>query len=55
MDTTKPPLICPACDEPVWPGDAMSIVWPSDRDTGELAGEMVAYHAEHAPELPDTD
>lgn len=53
MDTSKPPLICPACEKPIWPGEAMSVVWPSDADTGETTGPMVTYHPACAPELPD--
>jgi hypothetical protein len=47
MDTTKPPLTCPPCQQPIAPGEPMDLRYPTN-EKGEQIGPVEAYHQGHA-------
>ena len=43
MDPDQPPLICPHCEQPIWPDRSMTAGVTEDED-GDL--RMVLFHAD---------
>jgi hypothetical protein len=48
MDTTKPPLECPACNKPIPLGESPWVRYATDNETGKLVTRLRAYHIDCA-------
>lgn len=52
MDTTLPPIMCAACNEPIWPG--APLVWrTAHHEETEEVVQSVTYHEACAPPLEE--